>query len=677
MKKKLIFIFPLVLAFLVFIGVYVFLNFEDSNTSLTVLEKRWIESNSDKKVDFEVLNDVPVYGTNGSGVFFDFIEAFETDTKLEFNKIPYSKEVSSSTTALRFRVLNNDTGLSDKDLLLAEDGYVIISSRNERYNNVTDIKSKVVGVFTEDVGELSYYLKTATEITYKTYDKIEDLIASLEDGSVDMIAIPGMLYLDQTMGNKNYHINYYFTEMSKKIVLTLTEEDSKLNNIVKKYFDNWKNNYYVDTYNKDYLNYYVSSRNINDKTRADLLSKTYVYGYVENLPYEKTIDQEIAGIAGEYLARLKRLTNIDFTYKKYKNVAELKKAIEKKEVDIYFNYFDSTSTDYQATMSPFVEEYVVLGNSKTTSIINSFESLKNEKINMLNTNSLFNYFKENGRSIITECKNIDSLKKNDNLIIIDKELYEYYRTNKFEKYTVLYSNYMTNEYSFMVKKGNKDFYELFNYVMTTNSYYNYRQNGLNSLDVSLIERTSFEELYLIVLGLVLLPLLILVAVLLYFKKKKKVKEVKKEDRRKYTDMLTSLKNRNYLNFNMEAWEESKVYPQAITIIDLNNVKYVNDNYGHEAGDQLIVKAASILVNTQLENSEIIRTDGNEFLVYLVGYSEKQVETYCKKLMKEFKDLPHGFGAAVGYSMILDDIKTIDDAINEATLEMRTAKEEYK
>ena len=111
------------------------------------------------------------------------------------------------------------------------------------------------------------------------------------------------------------------------------------------------------------------------------------------------------------------------------------------------------------------------------------------------------------------------------------------------------------------------------------------------------------------------------------------------------------------------------------IIDLNNVKYVNDNYGHEAGDDLIVKAAGILVNTQLENSEIIRTDGNEFLIYLVGYSEQQVITYTKKLGKELKELPHNFGASIGYSMITDDIKMIDDAINEATLAMREAKEE--
>ena len=113
------------------------------------------------------------------------------------------------------------------------------------------------------------------------------------------------------------------------------------------------------------------------------------------------------------------------------------------------------------------------------------------------------------------------------------------------------------------------------------------------------------------------------------------------------------------------------------MLDLNNTKYVNDNYGREKGDLLIVKTASILINTQLENSEIIRSDGNEFIIYMVGYNENQVDTYVKKLSSLLKELPYGFGAAIGYSMITDNIKTIDDAINEATIEMQSDKESYR
>ena len=128
---------------------------------------------------------------------------------------------------------------------------------------------------------------------------------------------------------------------------------------------------------------------------------------------------------------------------------------------------------------------------------------------------------------------------------------------------------------------------------------------------------------------------------------------------------------------MDKWEESKVYPQTIIIVDLNNIAYINDNYGHAEGDKVIKEAANILIKTQISNSEIMRTNGNEFLIYMVGYDEKQIVSYIRKLNKEFKDLSHNFGAAIGYSIITDQIKTVDDAINEATLDMRNVKNENK
>ena len=58
---------------------------------------------------------------------------------------------------------------------------------------------------------------------------------------------------------------------------------------------------------------------------------------------------------------------------------------------------------------------------------------------------------------------------------------------------------------------------------------------------------------------------------------------------------------------------------------------------------------------------------------MVGYDEQDVVNYIRKIYKELKELPYGFGASIGYSMILDDVKTVDDAINEATIDMRNKK----
>ena len=152
------------------------------------------------------------------------------------------------------------------------------------------------------------------------------------------------------------------------------------------------------------------------------------------------------------------------------------------------------------------------------------------------------------------------------------------------------------------------------------------------------------------------------------------KKIKRADKMKYIDMMTSLKNRNFLTENLSIWNQNTIYPQAIVVVDLNGIQELNDSYGYSEGDKQIQAAANALIKTQLDNSEIMRTDGNEFTVYLVGYSEKQIISYIKKLNKEFKNLPHDKNAAIGFSMIEDDLKLIDDAINEATEKMRANKE---
>lgn len=679
MKKKLLIIVPILIAALTFVFVYRYYNKEDKTTTLTVSEKRWVQDNADQTYDFEVVNDYPLYGLNGEGVIFNFLDDFEENVDLEFNKIPYLKESKPSTDSFQIRILDNDKKLSDKDLPLFNDNYVAIGKTYQRFNSIKDFKNITFGVFKNDSKEISYYLKSGNNLSYKNYDSIESLYSALDKDEVDMIIVPNIMYLNYTIEKDKYSINYFFTEMQKQIVLTLSKDNDKLNKIVTKYYNKWKQTKYVKEYNDAYLNYYLEANTLDAKTKAELISKNYTYGYVENPPYEQQVNGKVAGIAGEYVDRVARLSGINFKYKEYKTVKDLEKAIDKGEIDLYFDYYNYNNEKYKSTLSTFIERYVVLGKEEDNHIVTSFESMKNEEIAMLENDSLYNYFSNNSKAKIKTYKTIEELVKNseDRLIVIDQEIYTHYQNKEFKKLKLLYTDTMMNDYKFMVKDNNEAFYDLFNYIINTNSYYNYRNSGITNLHASILEDSTFEQVYTIVLTIIFMPLIVLLVAYIIIKKKNQIKKVKASDRHKYTDMLTSLKNRNYLNAKMPEWEESKVFPQAIVMVDLNNVKYINDNYGHEEGDDLIIKAAGILVNTQLENSEVIRTDGNEFLIYLVGYSERQVSTYVKKLNKEMKNLPHEFGAAIGYSMITDEIKTLDDAINEATLEMITAKEEMK
>lgn len=677
-KKKLL-IFIIVVALLAFITLF-FVYYYKESSLLTSSDKKWLSENNKKMVDIDVLNDVSVYAMNGTGVIFDFLDYVSEETGLQFNKVPYSKEEAPTGNSYKVEVIDGSTTLDNNQLFIFEDSYTAISKEAIKINEISDFSGYKIGVLTSDESNISYYLKSVKDITYYPQANIEALFKTLNDGNVDMLIVPNMLSLENTI-NDDYSLNYFFTDITKKIVLTLDSDNKNLNNILKKYFTNWQNEYYVSDYNKLLLNYYLSERKINDKTKADLLSKTYVYGYVENSPYEVTRNNKIVGVAAEYINRLIRLTDIDFSYKKYDSIDELNKAIKNGDVDIYFNYINSEDSKYLKTISPFIENYVVLAKTSDDYVISSFEGLKGKNIYMLNNyQTLYEYInslaKVNTKTYDNIKKMVKESKKNKTLIIVDKEIYTYYKNSEFKDYEVIYTDIMSNDYTFNVKSSNSSFYSLFNYVINTNSYYKYRNAGFNNLNASILEKTSFEELYLLILAIILIPVILIVIIYVLIKNRHKLKLVKKEDRKKYTDMLTSLKNRNYLNLQIDSWNLSKVYPQTIVIVDINNLKYINDNYGRKKGDDLIIRVASILVNTQLENTEIVRTDGTEFLIYLVGYSENQIDIYLKKLRKELTELPYGFGASVGYSMIFDNIKTIDDAINEAMIDMQSDKSEF-
>ena len=679
MKKKLIIILAIIIAIVAFVIVYRYYNKEDKTTTLTISEKNWVQSNKDQSYDFEIVNDYPLYGTNGEGVLFNFLSDFQENIGIEFNQISYLKDSNTTGNEYRIRILDNDDKLGKNDILIFTDTYVAIGKDYQRINYIKDFNNTTFGIFSKDQDYVSYYLKSASNVSLKPYETSEELFNALDNNEVNMIIVPNIMYLDYTIKNDKYSINYYFNELNKQVVLTLSDSNKELNTIVRKYYNKWKQTNFVQEYNEAYFEYYVSTNELSAKQKASLVSKNYTYGYVENPPYETKVNNKIAGIAGEYVSRMTRLADINFKYVKYNTKEDLKKAIDKGEIDIYFDYYDFNNKKYDETLSTFIEEYVVLGKQKDNHIVTSLESLRNKDIAVLKGDSLNNFLKTNSQANIKTYDNIKDLvkKSDDKIIVVDNEIYNYYQNKYFKKYTLLYKDTMMSDYKFKVKNNNKEFYDLFNYIINTNSYYNYRNSGIENMNASIIEDSTLEQVYTIVLCIIFIPLIVFGIVLFIIRKRKQKKKLKIKDRHKYTDMLTSLKNRNYLNAKVGEWEDCEIFPQAVIIVDLNNVKYVNDNYGHEEGEQLIIKAAGILVNTQLENSEIIRTDGNEFLIYLIGYSERQISTYTKKLAKEMKSLPHEFGAAIGFSMISDEIKTIDDAINEATLEMITNKEEYK
>lgn len=669
LKKIIIAIVSLLLViFLVLIYLY---NKDDYN--LNTRDQAYLQSISNDKIDIETINDYPIYKTVNN----EIIKYFNSKTNLNFLETSYSKDSTPSKNSYRFRNLGISENLSDKDLLIMNDTYVALSKQYIKINTIKDFSNKVVGVLNKDLNDITYYLTRASNITYKGFDTAEELFKSLNEGKIDFAIVPKIKYLNNIIENK-YSIIYNFHEFSSKLVLTLSENNPKLNEIFKKLFKIFTNEKYQDILNQSTLEYYKGIANVSDKDITSLTSKTYTYGYVENAPYEIKSNDKIKGINAEILSNFSKITGIDIKYVKYNTVDELKKAINDKKVDIFFNYYNISSSEYRQIDNNFITEYVILSPDDSNEVVNSIESLKGKDVYFVKDRDIYNDFKgvqsnfhfvNNVTDIVKEAKN--------KFIVVDKEEYNYYKNTVFRNHSMIYQDYLVKDRTFMVKSSEKLLFDILNYTVNNASYYDNRNIGVSLLKLDLFKNRTFSEIYLLLILIIFSPFII-IFVFRHFKRKSKVKkQLLKEERHKYMDYLTSLKNRNYLSFNISSWNELEVFPKAVIVIDLNNIKYINDKYGHLEGDKEIRKAASILINTQLENSEIIRIDGNEFLIYLMEYNERQIEIYSKKLKRELKKLPHSFGASIGYSVINSEVKSIEDAINEASIMMRKDKKNEK
>lgn len=674
MKKKiLITIFSLLVLLGIGGGVYYYLNKQDDNT-LTILEKQWIEDNKNNMIDLSIPNDIPIFSYEGTGLIYDFLDQIEKDIELEFNKIPYIQDEESSDYA--FKIVDEP---GKNDIVIYEDNYALITRKGIKYTSTDEIKDIKVGVTKDVLEDITYYLNS-DDIAVVTYDSEKELIdAFLEENSkVDGIVIPKTIYMNTILEN-DLTISYNITELHKSLVLELGSE-KKLNSILKKYYKKWANNNYEEIYSNYFCSSFYLFKNIDDDTKVNFKSKRYKYGFVANAPYDKLIDHNLVGINSQIIRSFVSLTGIEVSFDEYASNSDLIKDFNENKIDFFLNTTSKNKFDMDTinTVSIMNEEVVVLSHINNNVVVNNVTSLKSKTVLTIN-NTQINDYLESKQITTKKYKNIEELLNNvksNSILVIDEESYNIYKNDLLKDFNMVYSFDLDTDYSYVLRDINDN--KLFNL------YFSFYLQFMNEKEIfNTVNYKTFEEAeklaFLRPLLYSIFAIISLIIITVIIKKIKSMKKantgVTKENKIKYIDMLTSLKNRNYLNDNIEKWDDSEIYPQAIIIVDLNNVAYINDNYGHNEGDNIIKEAANILIKGQLPNTEIIRTNGNEFLIYLVEYDEKQIVSYIRKLNKEFKELEHGFGAAVGYSMINDALKTVDDAINEATLDMRANKEE--
>jgi len=99
------------------------------------------------------------------------------------------------------------------------------------------------------------------------------------------------------------------------------------------------------------------------------------------------------------------------------------------------------------------------------------------------------------------------------------------------------------------------------------------------------------------------------------------------------DVLTGLYNRMFFEQTLREWEQQPIYPTSVIAVDVNGLKVVNDTYGHQAGDDLIRRAAEVLSKAIDENNILARIGGDEFVILLPGYGEKKTADIVERIKK--------------------------------------------
>ncbi|WP_415248776.1 diguanylate cyclase domain-containing protein [Sulfurimonas sp.] len=149
------------------------------------------------------------------------------------------------------------------------------------------------------------------------------------------------------------------------------------------------------------------------------------------------------------------------------------------------------------------------------------------------------------------------------------------------------------------------------------------------------------------------------------------------------DTLTQISNRYNFRENlikMIAHAKRENFFVALFFLDLDGFKSINDNYGHAAGDKVLVEISNRLKFLLREGDTVARLGGDEFTVVLGNLTSMEyIDTIAIRIIDEInKDYesivaPSPIGVSIGISLYPDDAHDIDSLINNADQAMYDVK----
>ena len=476
-KKKVIIVTLIVTVFLAITGsLWYYLTKEDNKTSLTLIEKQWIEKNKNRIYDFGLPINIPMFTSNGSGIIFDFLKDLETNTGLVINRVSYEKGSTIPEYAMRIK-----NSLDKNDILIYKDTYAIVTKNSVKYNSLSEIKDLNIKVLKGEDEALAFYLSDNENLKITVFDSSTDLLSNVTTDK-DAIIVPKTEYLKQIIENNNLNIAYNLNDLPIYYTITLGSND-KLNTILTKFYNKWKTGGYDKSYNNNFASTYFQASAVSALEEQQFRSKTYKYGYIINTPFDTIINNKLEGINTDIIDSFSHLSGITIESTMYGSYEELVKAFENNEIDFFMNGSNrKLNEDVYDTISVYDEKIVIVSHNDNDSIIDSVNSLKGKKVNAIKDSKIMTYLEERGVEVIESSNSSSMMNKLDknSIIALDKTSYNFYRQKDLKDYKIDYEFPLKKEYDFTFKKNdeNKVFRNFFNFYL---SYINEKVTINNTL----------------------------------------------------------------------------------------------------------------------------------------------------------------------------------------------------
>ncbi len=374
-------------------------------------------------------------------------------------------------------------------------------------------------------------------------------------------------------------------------------------------------------------------------------------GYTIDYPPVEFLDNgQYAGISADYFKLLEQKLGIKFQMVQFDNFDELIKQVQKKELTGITAATKTTErSKYLDFTVPYIENPNVIITRKNFSEKLTFEKLENTSMDILAVEGydIIEFLNENHPKL--EYRTVKS--PNDGMRMVafgeaDAMIIEIMSaTETIERDNI--SNLIVNvetPYQSSLSVATRSDWPILNQILNKGlaQITDHEKKVIEQKWMSLQRQSLFHNTYfwIGVVCFILLLIIIIIVILAWNsslqaavkEKTQAIEESKKELMFKtYHDELTGLYNRMYMAEILKQLKQENSLQFSIIVADLNGLKITNDTFGHEIGDQMLIRVSEIIKENIKSNHVPCRIGGDEIVVLMPSTDERESIQIVEKI----------------------------------------------